>query len=139
MTITGMLVVALATWQIVEIWHHGSLFEKPRARMERRLNWIGDLFSCPFCLSVWVGAAASALWLSEWGEWSRLVLYAFAVSRLANLGNDVTHDRCRTPGAKTAFPEEYEEVTEVLDDERTSKVDTPRNASAKTDGDWNSV
>ena len=35
---------------------------------------------------------------------AKLVVLGFAVSRLANLGNDVFHDKCRTPKADALPP-----------------------------------
>lgn len=129
MTATQLLVAALATWQAVEVWHHSSLFTAARARWEARGGFLGDLLGCPWCLSVWVGAAAALLpaagwWMRVWAErapgatpgsaadllcglmWlpggaAWLFAHALAVSRLANLGNDLTRRWCRTP--KTGF------------------------------------
>lgn len=91
-----LLLVTLATWSIVEIWHHGSIFESPRSMLFRwslkkitKLSvvprWIGALFSCPFCLSVWV-----ALILSLTYRFTYPIIIAFAACRLANLANDLT-------------------------------------------------
>ena len=103
---TDLVIAALATWQIVEIWHHSSIMAGPRARVETWSNNIADLLSCPFCLSVWVGLLSIALLQLDAPEgtiWAVLVgllklpVWAFAVSRLANLGNDLTKKYCRTP------------------------------------------
>ena len=118
--LVGLLVCSLATWQAVEIWHHGSLFEEARAAIENWLTlpstielkaalvvefkrWLAGLLLCPFCLSVWVGAgmAGSVLLGTALGGAGRLVLLAvplaLATSRLANLANDLTHGIGRTP------------------------------------------
>ncbi len=98
----NLLIAALATWQIVEIWHHSTLMAPLRARTEMWQNKLGELLSCPWCLSVWVGlvcgvvlAFADASWASRVGS---VVIHGFAISRLANLGNDVFKSFCRTPG-----------------------------------------
>lgn len=57
---TELVVAGLATWHIVEVWHHSSLFAGVRARVELMdvEGWRGklrEMLSCPFCFSVWVG------------------------------------------------------------------------------------
>lgn len=84
-----LIVAALATWQIIEIWHHSSLLAPLRSRTEMWTNKLGELLVCPFCLSPWVALACviclsiPEAWLAGW------IVYAFAASRLANLGNDL--------------------------------------------------
>lgn len=119
MTLFAQLIVAaLATWQAVEVWHHSSLFASKRADYEARGGFLADLLGCPYCLSVWVGLAAAALlrlgpldfaapgslgWLlvqhavSTSLRFLELCVWALAVSRLANLGNDLAYPFCRTP------------------------------------------
>lgn len=117
MTLTQLVVIALATWQAVEIWHHSSLFAGPRARVELWDGKLAELLLCPFCLSVWVAvgvtyvvrtevtwpAAGLNLWEHVWLATGYLLMNALmlfvvglAGSRLANLGNDLTHGYCRT-------------------------------------------
>lgn len=96
---TDLIVAALATWQIVEIWHHSFLLATPRSIAEMWPNKLGELLSCPWCLSVWVGAACT-LGLQvpgSCGSVTAFLVWAFATSRLANLGNDVFHGYSRTP------------------------------------------
>ena len=97
----NLIVAALATWQIIEIWHH-SLFMAPlRAITDTWENKFGELASCPFCLSPWVGLlCVTILELQEYGlagACGSLIIYAFAVARLANLGNDLSSKFNRTP------------------------------------------
>lgn len=100
-----VFVAVLATWQIIEIWHHSLLFSGLRARIELWGNELGELLGCPFCLSPWVALlSVSALLLPQWLQitgWYvtvlRVVWYAFAISRLANLSNDMLRSWCRTP------------------------------------------
>lgn len=97
------LIIVLATWQAVEIWHHSSLFATWRARAECH-NW--TVLLCPFCLSVWVALVITA-WLTVWSilpdEWHlmRLPFIALSASRVANLCNDVFHRFNRTPKSNT--------------------------------------
>lgn len=117
---TELIIVALATWQAVEIWHHSGLFASQRARVEESDSFGARLLSCPFCLSVWV-AAITYLWfiipLPEIaGVFNflcfliigacRVLVYALAISRLANLGNDLTYNWCRTPRPSDAVEDE---------------------------------
>lgn len=102
---TVLTLAALATWEIIEIWRHSSLFQNWRARVDiMQLDFVRELLMCPFCLSPWV--AGLILWtlklaeLMQPGFWQSMITWpiaAFAVARLANLFNDVTHDFCRTP------------------------------------------
>ena len=100
-----LIVAALASWQIIEIWHHSSLLAPLRSRTEMWPNKVGELFVCPFCLSPWVALicviclSLPETWLASWG------VYAFAASRLANLGNDFFKQYTLTP--KVNF-DEYE-------------------------------
>lgn len=112
-SMTDLIVAALATWQIVEIWHHSALFVNSRAAVENWENKIGQLLSCPFCLSPYAAAAVLccltlrvptsglASWLAIFLSYvvllAQAAIHAFAVARLANLGNDFFYTYCRTP------------------------------------------
>jgi len=91
-----LLIAALATWQVVEIWHHSLLMAPLRARTEMWTGKLGELLACPWCLSVWVGFGCGAA-LSTGYRGLYVILFGFACSRLANLANDLTHSHCRTP------------------------------------------
>lgn len=109
MNLTTAIIVALATWQAVEIWHHSYLFAGWRARVEIWENAFGDLLGCPFCLAPWVAFILLVLLTvsSEptgdgyirWHWGIDLIVMALAASRLANIGNDLIGRRCRTPKA----------------------------------------
>ena len=104
-----LIVIALATWQAVEIWRHSTLFADWRAITETWDNKLGELLHCPWCLSVWVGMTFSLLlnfsevWL--FGIIIQTFIYGLAVSRLANLGNDYFKQYCRTPGITAGLPD----------------------------------
>ena len=112
---TNLILASLATWQIVEIWHHSSIMAGARARVETWSNSIADLLGCPFCLSVWVAlgstavlhldAPAGTIWAALVGL-LKLPIWAFAVSRVANLGNDLTRKYCRTPKPSSFIDED---------------------------------
>jgi hypothetical protein len=102
-----IFVVALAVWQAVEIWHHGSLFEEVRAWFETKqhsdnLLWrfVSGLAACPFCLSVWVAALLVILEILHLGLFNSIL----AVSRMANLANDLAWRFCRTPRDNSGEP-----------------------------------
>ncbi len=108
MTFMEFLVATLATWQAVEIWHHGSNFAGLRARAELMDNRLGYLLLCMFCLSNWVAYVVALLVLSArldpaFGWLVALPVYALAVARAANLGNDLTARWCRTPKPDKMF------------------------------------
>jgi hypothetical protein len=105
----NIVVAALATWQIVEIWRHSKLMASLRSRTEMWDSFLGELLSCPFCLSVWVSLFCMlGLELADCGLVGyilSLMIYALAVSRLANLGNDVFKRFCLTPKMGINFKE----------------------------------
>lgn len=107
----SLFVVALATWQAVEIWRHSTLFADWRSITETWDNKLGELLSCPWCLSVWVGIVFclllhfSEVWLI--GIISQTFIYGLAVSRLANLGNDYFKQYCRTPQVFPSMRQDY--------------------------------
>jgi hypothetical protein len=95
-----LIICALATWQAVEIYHHGSIFDSTRARIETYaakgvygFDFIESLTTCPFCLSVWV--AGATILLQHTPLWP--INAILVVSRLANLANDATCRFTRTP------------------------------------------
>lgn len=105
--LSRVVVTALATWQIVEIWRHSSMpfIARWRASLEAEDSAWSEIARCPFCLSPWVaGTITCILHLVDYpGGWSLLLVpvEAFAASRLANLANDFFHSKTRTPGHNT--------------------------------------
>jgi hypothetical protein len=125
MTLTDLLIVYLAGMQLVELYHHGSLFGPTgaipiRAWAERRqghkyrvVRYLANLLSCPFCEAPWACAIAAFGW--RWGgpvAW--LFVFALAASRLANLTNDLTHSWSRSPLGDSHSEEELE-ISESVD------------------------
>lgn len=95
-------VAGLATWQICEIWNHGSIFDEWKQKCELLTEfWWARLLSCIFCLSNWVALLCGVLALLtlKVNLWFGLPLVMFAGARLANLGNDLFKDVCLTPHA----------------------------------------
>ncbi len=139
-TVTNLAMLALAVWQIVEIWRHSNLFAGCRATIEAWPDWdeesfhracpgrsramvwcvkqcvhvqafVRNVLLCPWCASIWVGLVVAMFWLClpEWLQWLTFVALGLAISRLANLGNDVTHGLCRTPKANR-LPDLHDET-----------------------------
>lgn len=123
MTAFGLVLAALAAWQAVEVWQHGSIFATQREEVrawpsEGVYGFFRELLDCPFCQSVWAGTAAAAVVAADlpsgeaWYAWAafpvlgllKLFVYGLAVSRLANLANDVTYKVSRTPN-QSKLPE----------------------------------
>lgn len=102
-----LLVAALATWQIVEIYHHSLLFSSVRARIEARGDFLAALTGCPFCLSVWVAMVTTIMMQTDW-IWLQTPVLGFAAGRVANLGNDLFHHYSRTPKTVNDLPEDLQ-------------------------------
>ena len=121
MTFLNLIVCALAVWEIVEIWHHSVIMAPCRDRAELWQGDFGSLLRCPFCLSPWCALLcwgvlrgqpcfSRALQVHPTDGWVTIAIafgwiattvgvtciWAFAIARLANLGNDIFYSRCRT-------------------------------------------
>lgn len=122
MTPLNFLIATLATWQVVEIWRHSEICGGLRARVEccegssrRIIHYFGRLLACGYCLSVWVATGFGPL-LQEtqttWPVWREFLIavrwlaYGLAVSRCANLGNDLTYQWCRTVKHDKLLPDQ---------------------------------
>lgn len=105
-----VVIVGLATWQAVEVYHHGSIFADTRARFEAKGGFFADLLACPFCLSVWVGVLFAGMYMSDY-VWLVSPVVGLAASRLANLCNDLSRSYNRTPKG----PESEEHVEQQVD------------------------
>ncbi len=95
----------LAVWQITETVHHGSIFANFRAYFETQEGFFADLILCSFCFSHWAGFFVTAIILpvavlDTGAHWIWLTMFpviSLAMTRLAQLLNDLTHSKCRTP------------------------------------------
>jgi hypothetical protein len=128
---TTVLIAALATWQIVEIWRHSQLTAGSRAAIETRSDMVAGWLSCPFCLSPWVALfcfAGLTLTQGIWfvGDVFTMVISSLATSRLANLGNDLTYSWNRTPKVLAGLQAIATEDEEQKDhDHNSGTVDDP--------------
>lgn len=118
--VIAVILAALANWAVIECWHHGVVFEKPRAWLEAHdPGFLVDLFTCPYCLSHWTAAplfVATLVLFTDlqgwpWYRWFALPVLSFAVTRLSNLMNDACHSFCRTPHS----PDIEEELAQLQD------------------------
>jgi hypothetical protein len=93
-------VAALANWQVIETYNHGSIFGVVRLYMEARQDKFGELLSCMFCLSHWTAlliAVGISYTVAQPMSFYMLLIYAFAVTRLSQLGNDCFYYYGKTP------------------------------------------
>ena len=108
---------SIANWQVVETWHHGSLFARTRAWLEVRSGLLPELMLCPYCLSHWTAlpitaAAAVGVGSAVFNDlqWLLIPVISLAVTRLSNLLNDVCRPVCRTPGRHDSDADLLEEI-----------------------------
>jgi hypothetical protein len=97
-TTLDFLVLALATWRVAYMLTHEAgpfnVFQRLRERIpENGHGRLGDLLSCIWCMSVWVGAGCVVIWYAG----LLVVLYPFAASAGALMlmhftGAGVTYD-----------------------------------------------
>lgn len=114
-TYPNLTIAALATWQIIEIWHHSSLMARWRAITQTWDNFFGRVLNCMFCLTPWVSWLVCSIVFVPVPPWDgtfanlaveivtllQFVILGFAIARLANLGNDLTRGYCLTPNTST--------------------------------------
>ena len=95
----------LATNQIIEVWRHSDMWLIAWSRESMTevesldqpfyvFKPLYRLLLCPWCCSIWVGLFAASVIEYQYGSW---LLTALAVSRGANLLNDLTYGFVRTP------------------------------------------
>lgn len=136
--IDNLLLVALAIWELLEIWHHSTLLVRFRARVELWKGWAGSLLNCMFCLAPWAAmvlttllAVASELVANQHrylGFALLLPVYALATARLSNVFNDLMHRYCRTPrhGPEETDNDVLHDIARGLEEEyEASKPEQP--------------
>lgn len=100
--LVSLILASLAIWQIIEIQRHSHMpfFARARSRAQLYTGFFPELYSCGWCSSVWVGfffAGMAAAKVISGSELFDIPAFPFAASRLANILNDITYGRCRTP------------------------------------------
>lgn len=128
MLIDVFVIAGFASWQVVETWHHGSLFAewnkwlKSYKKSGKGTWWqkfFCNLLICPFCLAHWTsGVCVLVLLLTGPDSVLRWPVYVLAVTRLAQLLNDVTHRICRSPSSEADASSDIddEDVDIVIDE-----------------------
>jgi hypothetical protein len=103
-TFLSFIAGILAATQIIEVWHHGSIFSKMRARLQTKEGFIPDLMLCPFCFSVWAGVLVALLLVLTTHLPSNgftilisVIVYGLAIGRGSNLLSDFFYESNRTP------------------------------------------
>ena len=100
-----VLIVGLATWQIVEVMQHSELTLRLRTWASKNAS-VGVLRSllsrwiiCAFCKSIWFAAVLSAMMIlaNIYSVWWSIGPYLLAAARLSNLGNDFAYEWTRSP------------------------------------------
>lgn len=91
----AVVIIGLATYRLTRFFLFDSLLSSPRDAFHSWLlshpnflpNFLYDLTTCAWCLSVWVSAALVAFWASAWPwDWSEDLWLAFgAVAALGGL------------------------------------------------------
>ena len=64
--LTALLIVMLlgtAASPVAMVVTKAKLFRPLRDRIAARSTWLGELFSCPFCMSIWIAGALTAVYM----------------------------------------------------------------------------
>lgn len=107
MILIDIVLLALAACHLTEVFRHGSIFDKVRAKLESINDFCNELVNCGFCFSHWASAlVVFCLYVGhKWLEstWVVnpfiLIIVWLTVTRLANLINDITKSISRTPSS----------------------------------------
>jgi hypothetical protein len=109
MTLFDAIICGFAVWQIVEVWHHGSLFRNARDVLSvlyiapsswKITRWFAHVMLCPWCLSIYTALAVVVYYILAkmlFGVIGLIPVYALAISRIANVFNDLAYPYTRTP------------------------------------------
>lgn len=95
--IGSLLVALILTEAISEILTNSLIFQPIRDRLLGRdkahPRWLGKLFSCGYCMSVWVGIAMAFMFkitgVFPHLGWFEPVLWGLVLHRAANVGHAV--------------------------------------------------
>lgn len=105
MTFLDWIFCALASWQTVETFRHGSIFQPLRrwgnenlGHSNKVIALTAKLVVCPFCLSHWTPWPFLLLCLSD-VTLLKLPVYVLSITRLTQLANDVFYSFSRSPDA----------------------------------------
>jgi hypothetical protein len=103
LTVLKLVVSLMAAWQIVETLRHGSVFLWLRRWANGHLDHpallvrkAATLANCPFCLSHWAPLFPLAA-MCYGPVWIRFLMVSLALTRAAQLLNDLTHSFSHSP------------------------------------------
>jgi hypothetical protein len=118
-----LVLLALATGAVVDVWLNGSIFASARARVEAWEGFLAELLGCGFCLTYQVALWLTGLaWLPalllEW-PWvlaPRALLVGLAAGRLAWLVDRAVlgQDGYQRGSDTQIYPEEEPDAEEDL-------------------------
>lgn len=83
---------ALATYRLIRLVQRDTITSRPRAWAHKRYSggWLLELVTCPWCLSIWVGAGVTLLTYFVPFAWS-LVVTALVFSAVTGWFSDREH------------------------------------------------
>jgi len=83
LTLSTLLIYALAVSFAVDLWLYSRIFAKIRCYLQKLPDPFGYLFKCNVCLTTWVSLLLMlTLWLLPTSE---LVVYALAIARVSTI------------------------------------------------------
>ncbi len=105
MTLTDVIVLALAAGAIIDVWHNGSIFETRIAVLQAKQDalepgswwnlWY-ELLLCPYCKSYHIPVYLGILLVaSPWPGLIKILVYGLAATRLSNLIDQLLPARMR--------------------------------------------
>lgn len=106
--LAGLIVIALAVSGASMTVAKAVIFEPPRAWVDSRSRWLGDLITCPYCVSHWfaVGAVAWYSPLHLLGFYpADLAVSSFAVVSLATFSSGLIYRSISSMGGPAADDE----------------------------------
>lgn len=80
-----VLILAVSVEAIVELLYGAEILETPR-NVISKIEILGRLIACKYCMSVWVGLMVSVAYMFLW-EFTvvKLFLYAICLHRMSNI------------------------------------------------------
>ena len=94
MSLINFVLIALATYRLTRLVISDAIFESTRNRIWKKYppesSKIGYLFTCPWCVSIWIGSALQLSYtiIPNWTTNVEIVLSASAVAGLLTAHED---------------------------------------------------
>lgn len=85
--VLSVAATGMAASQIADTWVNGGIFRRPQKWLRKhRERFLGELLTCPFCLSHWLVLAGLAICLlTDRDSLTRIPIYLFAAVKVAVL------------------------------------------------------